>query len=97
MLSRVRSGTVVCALALGALLTLPSGSQAGLGADGSAPQIRAVGAATDVAFARSGFQSLVGLSLEDTRTRVQQTETQLRVTAMQKEMDDRELAGARRA
>ena len=87
---------MVSAFALGALITLPSGSEAKVNAAGSATPLRSVGAARDVA-PSTGVQSLIGLSLEDTRTRVRQTETQLRVTALQKAADDRDLAGARRA
>lgn len=97
VLSRFRTGAVVSALALGALITLPSGSQAKVTSPGSVESLRAVGAARDVAVAQAAAQPLVGLSLEDTRTRVRQTETQLRVSALQKATDDRDLAGARRA
>ncbi len=96
VLSRLRAGAVVSAFALGALITLPSGSEAKINAAGSATPLRSVGAARDVA-PNTGGQSLIGLSLEDTRLRVRQTETQLRVAALQKAADDRDLAGARRA
>ncbi len=87
---------MVSAFALGALITLPSGSEAKINAAGSATPLRSVGVARDAA-PSAGGQSLIGLSLEDTRTRVRQTETQLRVVALQKAADDRDLAGARRA
>ncbi|MEM7271697.1 MAG: M23 family metallopeptidase [Actinomycetota bacterium] len=95
MRSRVRTGAISVVLALGALAVLPSGSQAEVSSAGSVTPVRTIGEVQLRQLASA--QAIVGLPLEDARTKVRQTENELRVLALQKAMDDRDLAGVRLA
>ncbi len=77
---------------------LPSGTSASDAPEASEPSTDAseVDAAGD-GQPEPAQEPIVGLTLEDTRERVSATEVALRVTMLQKESDDRNLAGARLA
>lgn len=83
------------ALALGALIVLPTGSQAEISAPGSVVPLRTVAAVQLQQVASA--QDIVGLPLNEAREKVSDTEGELLVSVLQKTMDDRELAGARLA
>ena len=86
--------SVLTLVALGLLLWWPTGTDAS--APGASPTVRVAALAQQLAPpAQSPAQSLVGLSLEETRERVRHTESELEITEVQKRRDDRTLAGAR--
>ncbi len=77
---------------------MPTGGNASVAPAGSVSPLWAVALtqqATEPANAK--IDSLAGLTLEDVRDRVDDTSVALRVTVLQKETDDRNLAGARLA
>ncbi|MGI9599098.1 MAG: peptidoglycan DD-metalloendopeptidase family protein [Acidimicrobiales bacterium] len=83
---------------MGALTFLPSGSGAATAPSGTVSPLWAVGVmqqATEPQAPR--VDSLAGMTLEETRDRVNDTTVALRVNLLLKETDDRNLAGARLA
>ena len=91
MRSRLSTIAAVLALALGALTVVPTGSSADV-----AP-LAVVEQANDGPMVDTDIEPLTGLSLDEAWERVTDTEVALRVTMLQKETDDRDLAGARNA
>ncbi len=101
MRSRIHYSAAALALALGALVWLPTGTDAATAPAGSTSPLWALGVTQQITdesvVAQAEAPSLVGLSLEDTREAVNETEVEFRVAVMQKESDDRNLAGAKRS
>lgn len=97
--SRLPYSAAALALALGSLTWWPTGSTASINAPtaGSATTARVFDVSKQLAEDPFNVQSLVGLSLEETRERVNDTAVEFRVVQLQKESDDRNLAGARLA
>lgn len=98
MRSRLLPSAAALALSFGALALLPSGIDAATAPSGSVSPLWAVAVVQQASERPSlSIESLAGMSLEDTRERVNDTTVALRVTVLLKETDDRNLAGARAA
>ena len=83
---------------MAALVLWPTGGNASVAPAGSVSPLWAVAVAQQATVpAKVEIDSLAGLTLEDVRERVNETSVALRVTVLQKETDDRNLAGARLA
>lgn len=98
MRSRLQFSAAALAFALGALTLLPTGTDAATAPPGAVSPLWAVALTQQSTEpAKAEIESLNGLSLDEARQRVEETTVALRVMVLQKETDDRNLAGARLA
>jgi murein DD-endopeptidase MepM/ murein hydrolase activator NlpD len=99
--SRIHYSAIAFALALGALAWLPTGTDATTAPVGSTSPLWALTITQQIADEQGAtsldIPTFNGLSLEQARERVNDTQVEFRVTELQKRSDDRNLAGAKLA